>query len=113
MLTPSRALLRGFPTLVGETVSTTTTDEMRPFSYGGAPGSPGTITLEATSGTFTAFTGNLQQSSNRQTDWVNFMTFDFQASPVFIFDAVPGISYRLSPSTVTQSDPPDVYATLN
>ena len=100
MLTPNRALQRGFPTTVAESVDAADTDEVRAFSVLGVPGALNTVKCQVT-GTFVAFSGNLEASLDGQTSWSTFLAFDFLASEIFIFDASPGVSYRFNPSTVT------------
>jgi hypothetical protein len=111
MLTPSRGLQQGLPTLVGVDIDAADTTNVRPFSVGGTPGHNPTVRCQAV-GTFTAFTGNLEESHDGQTNWSTFIAFDFAASEIFIFDAAPGVSYRFNPSTVTAAVDPSIYATL-
>jgi hypothetical protein len=100
MLTPSRGLSRGFSTLVAESVTTTGTDQVRPFSVGGTPGHNPVVRCQL-AGTADAYSGNLEESHDGQSKWSTFLAFDFGASEIFLFDAAPGVSYRFNATTVT------------
>lgn len=108
MLSPPRGLSKGMPTLVAESVAVTGTDTSRLFSIGSGFGNTD-VKLQAV-GTFVALKGNLEASLDGGTTYSVFVAFDFVASAIFVFDAVPGVLYRLNFTTVTTPVGVNVYA---
>jgi len=108
-----KALPRGVPTLVAEAITATGTANVRPFSVLGVPGAINSVICQAI-GTFTAFSGNIEASSDGQTTWSIFAAFDFVSTNAkFItFDAFPGLSYRFNVSVITQTVAPSIRTTL-
>ncbi len=112
MLSPARALSRGVPTLVGESISATGTGSTRMFSILATPKQEDVVTVQC-KGTFAALSGNLEMTLDGGTTWSTFLAFDFAASTILIFNATAGASYRFNISTATTvSVAADILATL-
>jgi len=111
MLDPSRALERGIPTKIAELVTATGTNQVRPFSILGVPSAPNKVHCQPT-GAFTALDGNIESSINGGQTWLTYAAFNFATTKVVVFEAAPGVLYRFNVTTITQTTPPDIYATL-
>lgn len=101
----SKAIAPGVLAIVVDAITAIGNDRVHPFS----------ILKKApvhliSSGTFTVLTGNLEISSDGGVTYKVFLAFDFVAMPIFVFDGVPGVKYRLNVSTLTQSSPPSIKA---
>ena len=115
MLDPARALLRGVPTQIATGVNATGNNQSNPFSILKSQNADGKIRLQGI-GTFTALVATVDMSMNGGTNWFTGPSVDLNANnpadPAPVFNASPGILYRLTFTTVTQTVPPNVLAVL-
>lgn len=113
MLDPNRALSLGVPTKVADAITATGTGQSRAFSIINSMAGKSEVVCTC-DGTFTVLDGNLESSANGGDAvpvWIVVTVFNFIGSPVFVFDATPGIIYRFNVSHITQSVAPNIIAT--
>lgn len=111
MLGTNRGLLRGVPTLVGESIIAVGTDQVRQFSIINPPSGNNTVRCQLT-GTTTLFNGNLESSVDGGTTWSVRIPFDFITTPIFEFNATPGVLYRFNVGSIIYTVEVNIYATL-
>ena len=112
MLSGPRALMSGIPTLIGESLTTTGTTQVRSFSVVKNPMASGRVTFQFY-GTVVALDGNIECSANGGTTWTLFQGFDFIISPIIDMIANSGFIYRFNISTVTTPVGLNILATLS
>lgn len=113
MLSPSRALMVGVPTLVGTGVNVAGTTQSTPFSILKSMAIDGQVGMQAVGGAFTVLNGNIEASMDGQVTWAKFSTFDFVLAPIQVITADAGVSYRLNFLNVTVTIAPNINALLS
>src|SRR5207244_2497594 len=109
---PSKALMRGIPTLVSEGINATGTGKAHIFSVLKTPG-PDAIVKCQSVGTFTTFNGTIEATLDGGTTWSTFTNFDFVVSNYISFIVAAGVSYRFNVANLAQTVAPNISAVLS